>query len=104
VHGSLSGTPPNLVYTPDSGFTGSDNFTFNVNDGFVNSAEATASITMNLPASATVYPDDLEQYYGNLVMMLQDLFTSSTFVDNLKLIEGKIDKILQDLFFSHDIP
>ena len=66
--------------------------------GIVNSAEATARITVIPPDSASVNPVDLEKYFGNLVIMLHDLFTSTAFVDNIKLIEGKIDKILQDLF------
>ncbi|MFI5205407.1 MAG: Ig-like domain-containing protein, partial [Candidatus Paceibacterales bacterium] len=42
-HGTLSGTAPNLTYTPTANFTGNDNFTFNVNDGTQNSATATVS-------------------------------------------------------------
>ncbi len=45
--GSLSGTAPNLTYTPDVHFNGSDSFTFTANDGSVDSAEATVSITVN---------------------------------------------------------
>lgn len=46
VHGTLSGTVPNLTYTPASGYTGSDSFTFKVNDGNADSAPATVSITV----------------------------------------------------------
>ena len=45
--GTLSGTAPNVTYTPNGGFTGDDSFTFTVNDGTVDSAEATVSITVN---------------------------------------------------------
>jgi Bacterial Ig domain len=45
-HGSLSGTVPNLTYTPDPDFAGSDSFTFTVNDGTTDSAPATVSITL----------------------------------------------------------
>ena len=34
-NGILSGTAPDLNYTPGSGFTGSDSFTFRVSDGTV---------------------------------------------------------------------
>ena len=44
--GCLSGTAPNLVYTPEANFSGSDSFTFEVNDGTVYSAVATVSITV----------------------------------------------------------
>ncbi|MDF7808671.1 Ig-like domain-containing protein [Pontiellaceae bacterium B12219] len=51
ANGSLSGTAPNLTYTPDAGYNGSDSFTFRVNDGSVNSAAATVSITINASPS-----------------------------------------------------
>ena len=44
--GSLSGTPPSVTYTPSSNFSGSDSFTFLVNDGTVNSSVSTVSITV----------------------------------------------------------
>lgn len=47
IHGSLSGTAPNLTYTPDAGFGGTDSFTFIVNDGLDNSDPATISILVN---------------------------------------------------------
>jgi len=45
-HGRLSGTGPNLTYTPNENFNGSDSFLFNVNDGTVDSATATVSIKL----------------------------------------------------------
>lgn len=44
THGSLSGTAPNLTYTPTGGYTGPDSFTFKANDGRVDSAVATVTI------------------------------------------------------------
>jgi len=44
TNGSLSGTAPNLTYTPNLNFNGSDSFTFKVNDGTVDSNVATVSI------------------------------------------------------------
>ncbi|MFH1723767.1 MAG: PKD domain-containing protein [Elusimicrobiota bacterium] len=42
--GTLTGTIPNLTYTPDTDYTGQDSFTFKVNDGAAESAVATVSI------------------------------------------------------------
>ena len=53
VHGTLSGTAPNLTYTPSANYNGSDSFTFKVNDGTVDSAEATVSVNV-LPAGNIV--------------------------------------------------
>ena len=46
-HGTLSGTVPSLTYLPSTDFTGTDSFTFKVNDGSSDSAPATISITVN---------------------------------------------------------
>ncbi len=43
-HGSLSGTEPNMTYTPNPNFNGQDNFTFKVNDGSLSSIPATVSL------------------------------------------------------------
>ncbi len=45
-HGTLSGTAPSLTYTPDPNYNSTDSFTFNVNDGTVDSNTATVSITV----------------------------------------------------------
>jgi len=44
--GTLTGTSPNLTYTPNAGFTGSDSFTFKATDGTLESSVATVSITV----------------------------------------------------------
>src|SRR5207248_2254012 len=45
-HGTLSGTAPNVTYTPGTDYNGSDSFTFKVNDGTTNSDETTVLITV----------------------------------------------------------
>jgi hypothetical protein len=45
-HGVLSGAAPNLTYTPNVGYVGTDSFTFVANDGFINSNIATVSINL----------------------------------------------------------
>jgi len=46
-HGTLSGSNANRVYTPSLNYFGADSFTFKVNDGLLDSQEATISITLN---------------------------------------------------------
>lgn len=45
-HGTLSGTPPALVYTPNTNYFGQDHFTFQASDGTLDSVPATVSITV----------------------------------------------------------
>lgn len=47
THGTLSGTVPNLSYLPTTDYTGSDSFTFKVNDGSLDSTTVMVSITVN---------------------------------------------------------
>jgi VCBS repeat-containing protein len=49
ANGSVSGTGPNFIYVPKSGFKGKDTFTFAANDGTVNSAPALVTITVVNP-------------------------------------------------------
>jgi len=46
IHGSLSGTPPNLIYTPEANYFGPDQLKFRVNDGALTSAVATVNIVL----------------------------------------------------------
>ena len=46
IHGTLTGTAPNLIYSPAANFTGADSFTFCANDGTANSAPATVFMTV----------------------------------------------------------
>jgi MYXO-CTERM domain-containing protein len=55
TNGTLSGTAPNVVYTPDANFNGTDSFTFTANDGDADSNEATISITVNAVNDAPAF-------------------------------------------------
>lgn len=59
AHGTLSGTEPNLTYTPDALFSGEDSFQFTVFDGFNTSAPATVTINVGLGA----LPQSIEVNY-----------------------------------------
>lgn len=51
ANGTLSGTAPNLIFTPTPGFTGTVTFTFNVNNTRVNSLPATVTLNVLPPPS-----------------------------------------------------
>ncbi len=57
-NGTLTGTAPNVTYTPEPGFTGSDSFTFQAHDGQAYSNIATVFITVN-PGGLTVHVSDI---------------------------------------------
>jgi hypothetical protein len=47
AHGTLTGTPPNLLYTPELNYNGPDSFTFVADDGAADSEAATVWITVS---------------------------------------------------------
>jgi hypothetical protein len=53
-HGTLSGTLPNLTYTPTPDYSGPDSFTFTVSDGQLTSVPGTVSITVTAVNDAPV--------------------------------------------------
>ncbi|MDD2764572.1 MAG: Ig-like domain-containing protein [Opitutaceae bacterium] len=46
AHGVLTGTAPNLTYTPAANFSGQDSFTYKITDGVLECAPATVIITV----------------------------------------------------------
>ena len=46
-NGKISGTSPNITYTPNPNFNGQDVFAYKVNDGFLDSSEQKITITVN---------------------------------------------------------
>ena len=66
THGALSGTAPNLTYTPAANYDGADSFTFKVNDGQADSNIATISITVTVlqrsPNSRPAIGDNKRRY------------------------------------------
>ncbi len=55
ANGALSGTAPDLLYTPNLNFSGADSFTFKANDGQADSNIATVTITVGY-----LFLDDFE--------------------------------------------
>ena len=51
AHGTVTGTAPNLTYTPTAGYSGADSFSFTVSNGTNTSAAATVSITVSQVAT-----------------------------------------------------
>jgi hypothetical protein len=63
-HGTLTGAAPNLLYTPETGYSGADAFSFTVDDGVAVSNTAEVTITVNPAGPVTVFFDDFESDQG----------------------------------------
>ncbi len=70
AHGTLTGTAPNLIYTPDDLFYGMDSFTFTVSDGMLTSEEGTITIKVINVNNPPVATDD---FYDALQDMVLDV-------------------------------
>ncbi len=57
AHGTLTGTGDTRVYTPETGFAGSDSFTFTAADAYSTSAPATVSIDVAATPPPVIRPD-----------------------------------------------
>ncbi|MEI7898646.1 MAG: Ig-like domain-containing protein, partial [bacterium] len=80
AHGTLSGTPPDVTYTPASDYTGPDSFTFQVNDGAADSAPAAVSVTVTFVA--TLLAEDFEhEWADNALANTTNGWTSSGAAD-----------------------
>ena len=63
ANGTLSGTAPNLTYLPNPGFTGTDTFTYLVNDGEFDSNTATVDIEVGMaPPPDYCYEPDYDRF------------------------------------------
>lgn len=94
--GTLSGTPPNLTYTPNANENGADSFTFVTNDGSLNSTEATVDISIESVNDALTSPSLVSPVNNALINNATPEFswTPSTDVDN--------DEITYTLFVDND--
>ena len=59
-HGTLSGDVPQLTYTPDEGYVGTDTFTYRANDGEFDSKPATVTIDVKENTAPTATDDAYE--------------------------------------------
>lgn len=79
-NGTLTGTPPNVAYTPVLNYFGPDSFTFKANDGLVDSNVATVSITVNSVNDLPVAVDDSALTTRNTPVII-NLIANDTDID-----------------------
>jgi hypothetical protein len=85
-NGSLSGTEPNIVYTPGMNFNGPDSFSFKVNDGTTDSTLATVSITVTGVNDPPVANNDSATMQEDAPAATINVLANDTDQDNDRLI------------------
>ena len=108
-HGTLSGGPlPDIIYTPNPGYTGTDTFTFRVFDGYDLSATATVTINIGMPG-----PEDIllsndtiveNQPAGTVVGVLSTVTDHPTATYTYALVtgDGDDDNASFEIFYNED--
>jgi len=85
-HGRLSGTEPNLVYSPEANFSGSDSFTFKVNDGKADSPATAVSIAVTPVNDLPTANDDTAAAEEDTPIITIDVLANDTDPDNGRLL------------------
>lgn len=74
-NGVLTGTLPNITYTPNNNYVGSDSFSYKVNDGSIDSNVATINVTISFNNQAPVVTN--ETYTVDEDQILNDALTGT---------------------------
>jgi hypothetical protein len=98
-HGTLTGTPPHVTYTPAPGYVGPDSFTFRVNDGTADSNVATVSISVvEVPNVAPVAEDGNERAVPIVATTLELVATDTDSAAlTFEILQGPTDGTLDTL-------
>ncbi len=93
LHGTLSGTIPNFTYTPAGNFNGSDNFTFYVVEGDLQSSLATVSIEVSPVNDPPVPTADMYSTEMNtsLIVAAPGILSNDSDIDGDELTVGPIE-------------
>ena len=83
ANGTLAGTGNNLTYTPNSGYSGGDIFTFEANDGQLRSAPETVEIQVGGPAGSDLILYGANAYGRDQMIELNVTQRTPTVVANL---------------------
>jgi len=98
LHGTLTGTIPNLVYTPDTYYVGNDSFTYSVNDGSLNSSIVTISINIEAHISKGVVQLGLTE--GATISI--NSLDGHTFIDNI-ITDDKGEYVINQVELKKEI-
>ncbi len=89
-NGSLSGTEPNLVYTPRSNFNGVDSFSFMVSDSINQSNSAKVSISVEPVNDLPIAKDDTVTAAEDTPIVTIDVLANDTDADQDKLVVFRV--------------
>jgi len=92
-HGTLNFDFPNVIYTPNNNFNGTDSFTYRANDGFLDSQIANVNIEIQEVNDPPTFTG------GKDVIVLEDsgVFSKTQWATN---VQSGPDNESQDLFFN----
>lgn len=89
THGNLIGKVPTLSYLPERNFNGQDSFTFKVNDGKVDGAAATVTITVKPGNDPPTANDDSVSAQEDTPIVMIDVLKNDVDLDKDRLVVVK---------------
>jgi hypothetical protein len=102
TNGTLSGTPPDLTYTPYADYYGLDSFKFIANDGQADSNEATVTITVNPVNDAPSFSPGsnvaVNEDSGNYLQLWASDMSPGPANESGQTLEFNVDNDNNDLF------
>ncbi len=93
VNGTLSGTAPNLIYTPKPDFNGLDSFVFKVNDGKTDSKPATVLIKIAPVNDAPKANPDAAETLENTPISI-NVTANDTDIDGDKVVLSDVSEVV----------
>lgn len=112
-HGTLSGTAPNLLYTPELHFFGEDSFTFLTSDGALESSAASVSLVVAPVNDAPIALEDSALTEEDIALTLSAAFllSNDTDIDGDALqlqsvggaVNGSVSLVGADALFVPDV-
>ena len=85
-HGGISGTEPNLTYSPDTNYNGQDSLTFKINDGKSDSAVETVLINITSVNDLPTANDDGTTAQEDAPIVTINVLANDTDLDNDRLV------------------
>jgi len=105
TNGILSGAIPNLVYTPNSNFNGSDSFTYLANDSLLNSNNAMVTLNVQAVNDAPVAQQQTitlaEDSNANIVLTATDVDSPTlTYTVGLAPVNGVLSGLAPNIVYT----
>lgn len=104
ANGTISGNPPNIIYTPNANYAGTDSLTFTVSDGSATSSAATIAINVSAPPpsnEATIVVDGNLADWSATAAFGVDPLDANGLNDSIDWVQGWVAHDNQSFYLAY---